>query len=77
MALKHLSLPQTQLLVRMTRDYQGQVVPQLADAAGVPLPMQRKVSMAYTHDGLAEVTVTFGVDGDQIRLLPDCQEGNL
>ena len=67
----NLSLPKTQLLVRTMPDGQGRVVPLVTDTNGVPLPMQRRVSLNYDHEGLAEVTVTFAVDGEDVQLLAD------
>jgi hypothetical protein len=67
----HLSMPRPRLLVRMIADDTGRTVPLLTDADGVPMPMQRRVSLAYDHEGRAEVTVTFAVDGDDIQLVPD------
>lgn len=66
----NLSLPRTRLLVRMVETEIG-VKPMLADAEGNILPMQIRSSIEASHDGLTEVTITFGVDEDMVRVVPD------
>jgi len=67
----NLSVPRTRLLVRTMTDGRGRTVPTLADADGAPLPMQRRVQLDYDAEGNAEITVTFFIDGDYIRQVPD------
>lgn len=66
----NLGIPRTRLLVRMV-EMAGGVKPVLADADGVPLPMQRRSCVEASYDDVTEVTVTFAVDGELIRMLPD------
>ncbi|HSH41352.1 MAG TPA: hypothetical protein VK973_04430 [Arenicellales bacterium] len=66
----NLSVPQPRLLVRMVETPRG-IKPMLADAEGNLLPMQIASSIEASADELTTVTVTFAVDEDRVRMVPD------
>lgn len=41
----------------------------LCDADGEPLPMQRSADLSQRLNDVSEITVTFAIDGKQIKFL--------